>query len=786
MMNELLENEILNFVNPIINKLNSPFIQVSNIIEKVIMYLPETRNSKVLENLIISICQELSVKIHYHYAFIASHLMVQQIHRDTHDDYEQVIEIMLNYQMHKKPSPMINEGFYNFAKQNIQALNDMLHYERDYDIDIYGLISMMASYLKRVNGVLYERPQHMFLRVAIALHYRHGDLNDIRKTYDLFSQGYCIHGTPTLFNAGTVREQLSSCFLLGIGDDMKSIGKCLTNTALISQSAGGIGIHMTNIRPLGADILSVQGSANGLRCLPIFNGIGRYANQCNKRNGSIAIYLEPWHGDFMYVLGLRTKEGSTTEKARDLFYGLMINDIYMQRVQEDGIWSFMCSKRCKKLLNQFGEAFTEQYIRYENKGKFIHQMKARDLHFEIMKTQIEIGMPYIIFKDAVNRKTNQSNLGVINSSNLCTEIMQVSNKNEYSTCNLASICLKRFVSFENDKPIFDYDKLYETAKQLVVNLDNVIDITDYPVPKYTKDLNANSRPIGIGVQGLANVFALFNLPFDSTEARKMNSDIFETIYYGCMKSSIHLAKVRGPYPYWQGSPSSHGLFQFDLWQIKPHSNRYNWSKLSQRMVRHGLRNCLTTTCMPTAGTSQIMGNSESFMPLDNNIFVRVTNSGENYVINHQLVDALVKLDLWNQSMRDRIKFYGGSIQEIMEIPYHIRQVFRTVYEIPQKSLIEMEADRGIYIDQSQSADRYLIKPNFVLLNSMLFYAWQKGLKTGMYYLRSKPGKNAKMFGLDPDTFHALSAQQTHKAQGQFCKIIGRDLNTGEVCYSCSG
>ena len=1127
----ILEKEtIKKYISIICQKLKVDHLDLDKITSNIYPKLKTINTIDEVEEQIVTCASEMVVE-HYDYPRIATWILINNLHENTHDDYLKVVgQLRSNINKKGVVSPIVTKEFEDYVTVHQSEINAALNYERDYDISVFGYRTLEKAYLKKfITGQIIERPQHMFMRVAIALHYRQNRLDRIIETYDLLSRGFFTHATPTLFNAGTYREQLSSCFLLGVDDDMTAIGNCWRDAAVISKYAGGIAIWATKIRVCGAYIHSTQGTASGLRLLTVFNQIARYADQGGKRAGSIAIYIEPWHGDIFFFLDLKKNTGAETERARDLFLGLMVNDIFMKRVDEDGMWSLMCPSECPDLLDKFGDEFTTIYEKYESEGRYLKQIPARELWFKIMESQIETGVPYIIFKDAANEKSNQKNIGVINGSNLCVagdtkiltsagyykikllvnqnvevwngeefsevivkktgenqklmqiefsngsvlkctpyhkfylttgernqkiikidasqlklgdkliktkypvieegrddfkypythglfcadgtyckskevprqcsfeptddsiyckrhinqrqiidkklvknnglckalvnldipkltlyaekqelyehldvfscgdldfehnrlnttlyydieekyvvpinynldiklrwleglldgdgticvngsnislqissinksflekvkymlqtmgsdpkvtlsqcagktlmpdgkggnrlydrknvyrllinscdtydlmnlglnphrlniqkldkpqrsasqfikvtkikklkekentycftekkrsmgifngilagncaEIIEVSSADNYSVCNLCSICLPKYVEYIDGVPTFNYQKLYEVSRIVARNLDNIIDINFYPVEK-TRSSNLNNRPIGIGVQGLADVFAMFRTPFDSELARDLNRKIFETIYFGALTESMQMAKKSGPYATFAGSPMSEGKFQFDLWGLdySKLSGMWDWEALRRDIMEFGVRNSLVTACMPTASTSQIMNNNETCEPYTENIYTRTTLAGDFYVINHHLMKDLMELGLWNHDMMDLIKYFEGSIARIDGIPDSIKEIYRTVWEIPQKSLVEMDADRGVFVDQTQSSNRFIAKSNFIKLTSILFYAWKLGLKTGMYYLRSKSASEANKFGIDIDKIREI-------------------------------
>ncbi|AGD92526.1 ribonucleoside-diphosphate reductase large subunit [Megavirus lba] len=789
---------IKQYIESISQKMEINDIDIDAIVNNVYPKLKDINTLDDIQNQIIASSSEMMID-HYNYPKIATWILINNLHEHTHDDYFHVVsELHNNINKNGIHAPIVSDGFYKFVKKNRDEINKHINYQLDYGFSIFGFRTLEQSYLKKVKGIIIERPQHLFMRVAIAIHYRNNDLNRIFETYEMLSQGYFTHATPTLFNAGTTHEQLSSCFLLGIKDDMGAIGDCWKDCAMISKYAGGIGVNVSNIRADGSYINSTQGTASGLRVLTVFNNISRYANQGGKRAGSFAIYIEPWHADIYFFLDLKKNTGAETERARDLFLGLMINDIFIERVREDGVWSLMCPSECPNIVGKYGTEFNETYLSYEKSGKYMKQISARDLWFKIMETQIETGVPYIVFKDAVNYKSNQINIGVINGSNLCSEIVEYSSADEYATCNLSSICLPRFIIHKNGVPEFDYDMLRKVSGIMTRNLNNVIDINFYPVDK-TRVSNIKHRPIGVGVQGVADVFAIFKTPFDSELARDLNRKIFETIYFGCLEESMKLSKEFGAYETFIGSPLSKGKFQFDLWNLSSDklSGMWDWDSLMIDIQKYGVRNSLTTTCMPTASTSQIMGYNECIEPFTENIYSRSTLAGDYYVINKYLVQDLIDLGLWNSDMIDLIKYYRGSISKIPTIPQHIKDIYRTVWEIPQKSIIEMAAERAPFIDQTQSMNIFIESPSFAKLNSCLLYAHKLGLKTGMYYLRSKAATSADQFGIDIDKIKEIETRNNiilekienievdEPIELKPCQYIPKHLRKPGDCISCS-
>ena len=648
-------------------------------------------------------------------------------------------------------------------------------YDRDFSYDYFGFKTLEKSYLLKLDGKVVERPQHMLMRVAVGIHM--DDIDSVLETYNLLSEKWFTHATPTLFNAGTPKPQLSSCFLLTMKEDsIDGIYDTLKQCAKISQSAGGIGLSIHNVRATGSYIKGTNGVSNGIiPMLRNFDMTARYVDQGGgKRKGSFAIYLEPWHSDIFEFLQLKKNHGKEELRARDLFYAMWIPDLFMKRVESNEDWSLFSPDEAKDLHETYGEEFEKLYEKFEKEGKARKTVKAQDLWFEILEAQIETGNPYILYKDAANKKSNQKNLGTIKSSNLCTEIIEYTSPDEVAVCNLASIALNKFVK---DDLTYDHQKLYEITKVITKNLNKVIDVNYYPVEE-ARNSNLRHRPIGIGVQGMADTFILMRHAFDSPEAKKLNSEIFETIYYASMEASMEIAKKEGPYKTYEGSPVSKGIFQFDMWGVAPSSKRWDWTKLKREVKKHGVRNSLLLAPMPTASTSQILGNNECFEPYTSNIYTRRVLSGEFIVVNKHLLKDLIKLKLWDENMKDRLMAANGSIQEIKEIPDDIKLLYRTVWEVSQKSIIDMAADRGAYICQSQSMNIHMQDANFGKLTSMHFHAWKKGLKTGLYYLRTKAAADAIKFTIVKDE-KALDKDQEQAAIQ--CSIDNQD--DCEMCGS---
>lgn len=726
--------------------LDPKFVNPVEVAMKVINGLYDGVSTQELDNLAAEIAATLTTK-HPDFAKLAARIAVSNLHKVTSKSFSNTMKRLYTYVDPKtgQNAPLISKETYKVIKEHAAELDAAIIYDRDFSYDYFGFKTLERSYLMKVEGKTVERPQHMLMRVAVGIHGE--DIPAAIETYNLLSEKWFTHATPTLFNAGTPKPQLSSCFLLTMKDDsIDGIYDTLKQCAKISQSAGGIGLSIHNVRAKGSYIKGTGGTSNGVvPMLRNFDMTARYVDQGGgKRKGSFAIYLEPWHADVFEFLDLKKNHGKEEMRARDLFYAMWIPDLFMQRVENNEMWSLFCPNEAPGLAEVWGEDFERLYEKYEKEGKFRKQIKAQDLWFEILESQIETGTPYILYKDAANKKSNQKNLGTIKSSNLCTEIIEYTSPDEVAVCNLASIALPKFVTEDGR---FDHQKLYEITKVATRNLNKVIDVNYYPVIE-AKNSNMRHRPIGLGVQGLADAFIMLRMPFDSEEARQLNAEIFETIYFGSMEASMELSKVEGPYETFKGSPVSKGIFQFDMWGVTPTSGRWNWEQLKQDVKKHGVRNSLLVAPMPTASTSQILGNNECFEPYTSNIYTRRTLSGEFIIANKHLMKDLMTLGLWSETMRQKLIAANGSIQAIPEIPQNIKDIYKTVWEISQKAIIDMSADRGAYICQSQSLNIHLTNPNFGKLTSMHFYAWKKGLKTGMYYLRTNAAADAIKFTLD--------------------------------------
>ena len=755
-------------------------IDVSEIAQKVCSRIFDGVKTYELDELAAYLCSSMSIE-HPDYSLLASRIIISNHHKNTSPSFSETIQILYNnLDNHNNSIPLVSEELYNIVNKNKEKLNTYIDYQRDYLFDYFGFKTLERAYLLRVDKKIIERPQHMWMRVAIGIH--GNDIKEVIQTYDLLSKKYFTHATPTLFNAGTNRPQLSSCFLCSINDDsVAGIFDSLKEVALISKYAGGIGLHIHQIRGNGSQIRGTTGTSNGIiPMLRVFNNTARYIDQEGKRLGSIAVYLETWHSDIESFLELKKNHGSEEDRCRDLFLALWISDLFMERVKTEGKWSLMCPDKCRGLSDVYGDDFKKLYEKYESEGKYVKQINAQDLWFKILEAQIEQGVPYILYKDAANKKSNQKNLGTIKSSNLCAEVLIYSSPEEIGVCNLASICLPTYI----EDGVFNFDKLHEITKVITKNLNKVIDKNFYPIEK-ARISNLKHRPIGIGVQGLADVFIKLRFPFESDNAKQLNKDIFETIYHAAMEASMELSKKRyyiindikninskildvnigtyvnefekdianpkyiGAYSSFEGSPISQGLFQFDLWNAEP-SAKYDWDKLRADIKEFGIRNSLLLSPMPTASTSQIMGFNESFEPFTNNIFQRKTLSGEFIIINKYLINDLISRGLWTKELKDTIILHEGSVQNIPEIDDELKAIYKTAWEIKQRNIIDMSADRGQYICQTQSLNIFMEEPDFQKLSSMHFYGHSKGLKTGSYYLRTRPKAKTQQFTIDPD------------------------------------
>lgn len=751
---------------------NTEYVDAIDVAKKVIQGLYDGVTTSELDNLAAETAASLTTK-HPDYALLASRIAVSNLHKNTEKSFSKTMRKLYNYIDPKtgKNAALLSDEVWAIVEQHADILDSNIIYDRDFAFDYFGFKTLERSYLLKTDGKVVERPQHMFMRVSVGIHKE--DIESAIKTYNLMSERWFTHATPTLFNAGTPKPQMSSCFLLTMQDDsIEGIYDTLKQTAKISQSAGGIGLSIHNIRATGSYISGTNGTSNGIiPMLRVFNDTARYVDQGGgKRKGAFAIYLEPWHADIFEFLDLRKNHGKEEMRARDLFYALWMPDLFMKRVEANGTWSLFCPHEAPGLHECWGEKFEALYEKYEQEGRARKTVKAQDLWFAILDAQIETGTPYLLYKDAANRKSNQQNLGTIKSSNLCTEIIEYTDANEVAVCNLASLALPRFIN----EGQFDHQKLYEVTYQATLNLNKIIDNNYYPVEEAERS-NLRHRPIGLGVQGLADAFILMRYPFESAEAKKLNSEIFETIYFAALTASNDLSKKEGHYETFPGSPASKGILQFDMWDVTP-SSRWNWEALRKSVVKNGIRNSLLLAPMPTASTSQILGNNECFEPYTSNIYTRRVLSGEFVVVNKHLLKDLVELGLWDNDMKTKIIASNGSIQNITEIPGNIKELYKTVWEIKQRSLIDMAADRGAFICQSQSLNLFVDTPTAAKLTSMHFYAWKKGLKTGMYYLRTQAATQAVQF-----TVEKQGGQQMQPIIAKGGDVSLEDIPEGAVC-----
>ena len=747
---------------------------------KVIEGLYDGVTTRELDNLAAEVAAS-NTTAHPDYALLASRIAVSNLHKSTKKSFSDTMKDLYEYLDPKtgKNAALLADDVHEIIQSNAEILDSNIIYDRDFRYDYFGFKTLERSYLLKLEGKVVERPQHMLMRVAVGIH--KANITEAIATYNLMSEGWFTHATPTLFNSGTPKPQMSSCFLLTMKEDsIGGIYDTLKNCAKISQSAGGIGLSIHDIRATGSYIKGTNGTSNGIvPMLRVFNDTARYVDQGGgKRKGSFAIYLEPWHADVFDFLDLKKNHGKEEQRARDLFYALWMPDLFMKRVEENGEWTLMCPHECPGLSDTYGADFEALYTRYEKEGKGRKTVKAQDLWFKVLESQIETGTPYILYKDAANEKSNQKNLGTIKSSNLCTEIMEYTAHDEIAVCNLASVALPKFV--RDGK--FDHNKLFEVTYQITKNLNKIIDENYYPVPE-ARNSNMRHRPIGIGVQGLADAFILMRFPFESDEAKKLNQEVFETIYYASMTASKDLAKEDGPYETYEGSPVSQGIFQYDMWNVTP-SDRWEWNILKEEVKKYGVRNSLLLAPMPTASTAQILGNNECFEPYTSNIYTRRVLSGEFIIVNKHLLRDLVKLGIWNDDIKNKLMGANGSVQNINEIPDNIKALYKTAWEISQKTIIEMAADRGAFICQSQSLNIFMENANFAKLTSMHFYGWKKGLKTGMYYLRTKAATDAIKFTLEKAVVEQPKAVAKTVEERQ--AEIACSLDDPDSCEMCSG
>ena len=725
----------------------NPLVDPVRVAMRVIEGLYDGVTTSELDNLAAEIAATMTTT-HPDYASLAARISVSNLHKNTIKSFSETMKDLHDYvnPITGKKASLISDEVYKVIKKNAEELDSKIIYNRDFGYDYFGFKTLERSYLLKINGQIVERPQHMLMRVSVGIHL--DDLEAVTDTYELMSKKYFTHATPTLFNSGTPKPQMSSCFLLTMQDDsIDGIYDTLKQTAKISQSAGGIGLSIHNIRSTGSYISGTNGTSNGIvPMLRVFNDTARYVDQGGgKRKGSFAIYIEPWHSDIFDFLDLKKNHGKEEMRARDLFYAMWLPDLFMKRVEKNAKWTLMCPNECPGLYDCHGDEFDKLYLKYEKQSKGRKTIKARELWEKILESQIETGTPYMLYKDSANRKSNQKNLGTIRSSNLCTEILEYTSKDEIAVCNLASIALPMFV----EKGEFNHQKLYDVTIRVTKNLNKVIDRNYYPV-KEAENSNFRHRPIGIGVQGLADAFIKLRMPFTSEKAKELNQDIFETLYFAALNASVEESKKDGPYKTYKGSPISKGEFQHNMWGVedKELSGRWNWGKLRKDVLKHGVRNSLLVAPMPTASTSQILGNNECFEPYTSNLYTRRVLSGEFIIVNKHLLKDLVELGLWNEDMKQELMRSNGSIQDIKQIPDELKELYRTVWEMSMKDIIDMARHRGYFIDQSQSLNLFMEGATMSKLTSMHFYAWKSGLKTGMYYLRTKSAIDPIKFTLE--------------------------------------
>lgn len=766
------------------------FVDPVKVAMRVIEGLYDGVATSELDNLAAETAASMTVT-HPDYALLAARIAVSNLHKNTKKVFSETVEDLYRYVNPRtgQEAPLIADDVYEVIKKHSERLDSTIIYQRDFNYDYFGFKTLERSYLLKLNGKIVERPQHMLMRVAVGIHL--DDIDSVIETYELMSKKYFTHATPTLFNSGTPKPQMSSCFLLTMKDDsIEGIYDTLKQTAKISQSAGGIGLSIHNVRATGSYIRGTNGTSNGIvPMLRVYNDTARYVDQGGgKRKGSFAIYLEPWHADVFDFIELRKNHGKEEMRARDLFLALWINDLFMQRVEADEKWTLMCPNECPGLCDVYGEEFEQLYLKYENEGKGRRTIKARELWEAVLEAQIETGTPYMLYKDAANAKSNQKNLGVIRSSNLCTEIMEYTSPDEVAVCNLASISLPMFV----EDGQFNHQFLFDVTKRITRNLNRVIDRNYYPVEE-AYNSNMRHRPVGLGVQGLADAFIMMRMPFTSPEAKQLNQEIFETIYFAALTASMEMAKEEGAYSTFEGSPISKGEFQYNMWGVKDEelSGRWDWASLRKEVMANGVRNSLLLAPMPTASTSQILGNNEAFEPYTSNIYTRRVLSGEFIVVNKHLLKDLVELGLWNEDLKQEIMRANGSIQHIDFIPADIRELYKTVWELSMKDIIDMSRQRGYFIDQSQSLNLFMEGANYAKLTSMHFYAWKSGLKTGMYYLRTKSAVDAIKFTLNnekkanPNAIEEVEqvSVEDYQAMLQRARMAANNDEDCEICGS---
>ncbi|XP_047530552.1 ribonucleoside-diphosphate reductase large subunit [Vanessa atalanta] len=777
-MEEVHIDKITSRIKKLCYGLNMDFVDPVSITLKVISGIYSGVTTVELDNLAAETAATMTTD-HPDYAILAARLAISNLHKETKKHFSEVMTDLYNIvNPHtNKREAMISEFHYNITMNNKDRLDSAIVYDRDFKYNYFGFKTLERSYLLKINNKVAERPQHMLMRVSIGIHGE--DIDSAINTYNLLSEKYFTHASPTLFSAATPRPQLSSCFLIAMKDDsIEGIYDTLKQCALISKSAGGIGLHVHCIRAKGTYIAGTNGISNGLvPMLRVYNNTARYVDQGgNKRPGAFAVYLEPWHADIFEFLDLKKNTGKEEVRARELFYALWIPDLFMKRVEKNENWSLMCPNNCPGLADCWGDEFEALYEKYEQENRFVKQVKAQILWKAIIEAQVETGTPFMLYKDSCNRKSNQKNLGTIKCSNLCTEIVEYTSSDEVAVCNLASIAVNMFV----ENKTFNFQKLKEVTKIITQNLNKIIDVNFYPVPE-AKNSNMRHRPIGIGVQGLADAFVLMRIPYESEKAILLNQQIFETIYYGALEASCELAEKEGVYSTYEGSPASQGILQYDMWNKTP-TDLWDWTALKEKIAKNGLRNSLLLAPMPTASTAQILGNNESFEPFTSNIYQRRVLSGEFQVVNHHLLTDLTQADLWDEEMKNLIIHNNGSIQNIERIPKEIRDLYKTVWEISVKTTIQMAADRGAFIDQSQSFNIHVAEPNYGKLTSIHFYAWKMGLKTGMYYLRTKPAANAIQFTVDKSKVQVTNGK-SEKDEANL-SMIACSLANKDECLSC--
>ncbi|RCI06571.1 Ribonucleoside-diphosphate reductase large subunit, partial [Rhizopus stolonifer] len=792
---KVLFDKITSRISKLCYGLNDKYVIPVKISQKVISGVYQGITTVELDNLAAETAAYMTTS-HPDFSVLAARIVISNLQKETDDQFSAVIEKLYHHEHPKlkQPSPLVSKGLYDVVKANADKIDAVIDHKRDYDFSFFGFKTLERSYLLKINNRIVERPQYMIMRVALGIHGE--DLESAFKTYDLMSSKYFTHATPTLFNAGTPKPQLSSCFLVQMREDsIEGIYDTLTTCARISKAAGGVGVAAQKIRGSGSYIAGTNGTSNGvIPMMRVFNDTARFVTQGGgKRNGNFAMYLEPWHVDVFEFLDLRKNNGADEIRARDLFLGLWVPDLFMKRVEENGKWSLFCPDEAPGLWDSYGEKFNTLYMKYENEGKARKTIDAQKLWFAILESQTETGMPYMLYKDACNEKSNQKNLGTITSSNLCTEIIEYTSPDEVAVCNLASLALPKFV--DRETKTFDFDKLHQVAKVVTRNLNKVIDVNYYPVEE-ARNSNMRHRPVGLGVQGLADAFILMGFPFDSPEAAQLNKDIFERIYFAALEASCELAKEHGHYQTYPGSPVSQGILQHDMWNVKG-SESLDWDTLRSDIKKYGVRNSLLLAPMPTASTSQILGNNECFEPCTSNIYTRRVQSGEFQVVNQYLLNELVELGLWNDNVKNMMIAHSGSIQEIPGIPDRLKKLYKTVWEISQRTIIDMAADRGAFIDQSQSMNLFTAEPSFGKLTSMHFYAWKKGLKTGMYYLRSRPAVDAIKFTVDQLSLKQMSlsdskddklnaSQEAEEAEKRRLAQLQCSIDNRDACLMCSG